>query len=194
MNATLRSLEVKFAEAVHDLDSAKTQARLPRRWSIQQIMEHLILSYSATEAILTSRIGKGRPTQARPSLAQSCGRIYVIRLGFFPRGVSAPVEVTPPNDSPPLPGEHLASMASEHLVRMDALLDRTSKLFGDRKKSVSHLVLGPLSPPQWRKFHLVHGLHHIKQIQAIRKRSGPGVADGGDDAIPQGHSADPLRR
>lgn len=177
MNATLQSLEKKLAEAVGGLDSARMQARLPRKWSIQQVVEHLILSYSATEAVLTSRISKGRPTQARRSLAQHCGQIYVIRLGYFPRGVSAPDEVTPSDDSPPLPGEQLASIAAEHLVRMDALLDRTSDLFGDRERSVSHVILGPLSPPQWRKFHLVHGLHHIKQIQATRKRSSLSAPD-----------------
>ncbi len=30
-------------------------------------------------------------------------------------------------------------------------------------------VLGPLNIDQWRKFHLVHGEHHLKQIAAIRK-------------------------
>jgi hypothetical protein len=29
-------------------------------------------------------------------------------------------------------------------------------------------VLGPLSMQQWRKFHLIHGRHHLKQIARIR--------------------------
>jgi hypothetical protein len=30
------------------------------------------------------------------------------------------------------------------------------------------MILGPLTIRQWRKFHLIHGRHHIKQIRAIR--------------------------
>jgi hypothetical protein len=29
-------------------------------------------------------------------------------------------------------------------------------------------VLGPLTGAQWRKFHLVHGLHHQKQLLRLR--------------------------
>jgi hypothetical protein len=29
-------------------------------------------------------------------------------------------------------------------------------------------VLGPFSIEQWRKFHLVHGRHHVKQIRQRR--------------------------
>lgn len=172
MNQDLQTLEDRLRNAVHDLDTSGMQARPPKKWSIQQIVEHLVLTYSATEAVLRSRISKERPTQARPSVAQRCGQIYVVRLGFFPHGVSAPVEVTPPTDLKPLTGEQLMAVVAEHLQRMDALLERASELFGERKRSVSHIILGPLSPAQWRRFHLVHGLHHLVQIQAIRKSNG----------------------
>ena len=36
--------------------------------------------------------------------------------------------------------------------------------------------LGPLSIDQWRKFHLVHGLHHVKQIRRLRSEFGNGSA------------------
>jgi hypothetical protein len=33
-------------------------------------------------------------------------------------------------------------------------------------------VLGPLSAQQWRRFHQVHGQHHLRQIHAIRAEHG----------------------
>jgi hypothetical protein len=30
-------------------------------------------------------------------------------------------------------------------------------------------VLGPLSVDQWRRFQLIHGEHHLRQIISIRK-------------------------
>src|ERR1700729_2143879 len=35
---------------------------------------------------------------------------------------------------------------------------------GPRPRLLDHLIPDPLGPTQWRKFHLVHGLHHVKQI------------------------------
>jgi hypothetical protein len=34
---------------------------------------------------------------------------------------------------------------------------------------LDHPILGPLTGGQWRKFHLVHGLHHVKQIRRLRE-------------------------
>jgi hypothetical protein len=30
------------------------------------------------------------------------------------------------------------------------------------------VILGPLTGAQWRKFHLVHGRHHVKQVLHLR--------------------------
>jgi hypothetical protein len=35
---------------------------------------------------------------------------------------------------------------------------------------LDHPILGPFSIAQWRKFHLVHGLHHVKQIQRLKDK------------------------
>jgi hypothetical protein len=54
------------------------------------------------------------------------------------------------------------------LLAMDEGLTRAEEMFG-RQRFASHTVLGPLSAEQWTKFHLVHGKHHVKQIQGIRR-------------------------
>jgi hypothetical protein len=35
---------------------------------------------------------------------------------------------------------------------------------------LDHPLLGPFSIWQWRKFHLVHGLHHGKQIRNLARQ------------------------
>ena len=166
MDPITTQLKIKLTESISALDKYATQARRPSKWSIQQIVEHLILTYCATEEVLTTRLAKGRPTSATPSLFQQCAQVLILRAGYFPSGRPAPDAVIPKADSRPLSGNRLAGQAEDHLVRMDALLDEAVKMFGPRDQSVSHVVLGPLSPAQWRRFHLVHGLHHIRQIKA----------------------------
>lgn len=194
MNAILQRLHKNLADTIGELDPAEMQTRVADRWSIQQIVEHLILTYSATETVLVNRLTKGRATGARPTMAQRLGQIYVMQLGFFPSGRSAPAQVTPSSDLPSLSGTQLVGRAADHLQQMDLLLDRTSDLFGEQKKSVSHIVLGPLSPQQWRKFHLVHGLHHVRQVQKIKTSGDLRRSQSDQKPTPPGQSAGPLHQ
>lgn len=170
MDETFKTLAARLTRSISDLDSNETQARSPRTWSIQQIVEHLMLTYSSTEALIADRIAKGRPTQASLSLLQRCGQVYVIRLGLFPGGVQAPAAVTPSTDPIPLSGEQLAWTTTEQLCTLDAMLGKAASMFGERNRFASHVILGPLTPRQWRLFHLAHGLHHINQIHSLRRR------------------------
>jgi hypothetical protein len=52
---------------------------------------------------------------------------------------------------------------------MDAMIARCEKQQGRSRKLLDHPILGPLTGNQWRKFHLVHGLHHVKQIRRLRQ-------------------------
>jgi hypothetical protein len=93
----------------------------------------------------------------------------VTRIGYFPTGREAPAIVTPQLTTHPLSGEELIQAASEHLTRLDLLCTEAEELFGPTSRCASHAVLGPLNLDQWRKFQLIHGEHHLKQINAIRK-------------------------
>ena len=172
MEANFRQLGSRLGAAVGSLTEVETQARLPGHWSVQQIVEHLTLTYSSTGAIVSARLEKGRPTQATPSFGQRVKRLYVVKMGYFPRGVAAPAAVTP-REGPELTGRQLLERAQEHLVQLDGLLERATSLFGGQTRSVSHMILGPLNPGEWRHFHLVHGLHHIRQIEETRRRALP---------------------
>jgi Protein of unknown function (DUF1569) len=172
MDLTLHRLEREIASCLHGLDAARTQLRPPSRpgkWSIQQIMEHLLLSYSGAEMALNARLVKGRPTQAKPNLMQRMGQYTVVRLGYFPTGRKAPALVMPAETMHPLSGEELAEAVKDHLSRLDVLCVEAEGLFGGDCRCASHMSLGPLSVDQWRRFQLIHGEHHLKQIVAIRR-------------------------
>ena len=172
MNPTLSRLQREIASSLNGLDASQTQLRppsRPQRWSIQQIMEHLLLTYTGNETVLETRIAKRSPTRAKPSLPQRLGQYTVLRLGYFPTGRKAPPLVTPPAVTNPLSGDELTQAAAEHLARLDQRCTEAGKLFGDTERCATHVILGPLSIVQWRKFQIVHGEHHLKQIAAIRK-------------------------
>jgi|SRR5271155_4667328 len=172
MNATLQQLQHEIAFCLRGLDATQTQLRPPSRpnkWSIQQIIEHLLLSYSGTEMALNARLAKGAPTKAKPALLQRFGQYTLIHLGYFPTGRKAPPLVTPVPSAHPLSGEELTQAVAAHLTSVDALCTDAEKLFGATNRCASHMVLGPLSVNQWRRFQLIHGEHHLKQIVAIRK-------------------------
>jgi hypothetical protein len=172
MNSTLHQLQSEIASCLTGLDATQTQLRPPSRpnkWSIQQIVEHLLLTYSSTETAINARLAKGRPTHAKPNLTQRVSRYAVTRCGYFPTGRQAPPMVTPQPNSPPLSGEGLTQSASDHLTHLDQLFSQAETLFGPASQCASHAILGPLNIEQWRRFQLIHGEHHLKQIVAIRK-------------------------
>lgn len=58
---------------------------------------------------------------------------------------------------------------------MDSLCDEAQVTFGNRR-AITHEVLGPINMSQWRKFHLLHSCHHVKQIAEIRREHGIYIA------------------
>jgi len=171
MNATLLQLQREITSELRGLDATQTQLRPlphPDKWSIQQIVEHLLLTYSFTELALNTRLAKRSPTKAKATTKQKIQQYAVFRLGYYPHGRQAPLMVTPGSPSQSLSGDELTQAAVEHLVRLDALCTEAEKLFGNTQ-CANHTVLGPLSVDNWRTFQLLHGRHHLKQITAIRK-------------------------
>jgi len=171
MNAVLETLQREIAASLRSLDAAQTQLCPPQRkdcWSIQQIMEHLFLTYTAAAGVLQGRLDKGSPTKTTPNFRNRAQQYAVFRLGYFPTGRKAPSIVAPPVITHPLSGGELTRAAARDLAKLDAVCSEAERLFGENRCG-THGVLGPLSADQWRMFQLIHGRHHLKQIAAIRK-------------------------
>ena len=172
MNSDLQLLTRELAQSLQGLDRTQIQLRPPNHpdgWSIQQIVEHLLLTYESTEVVLKARLAKGTPTRAKPTILQYVQQYAVMRLGYFPTGRKAPSPVSPRSPSRPLTGEELTHSVAEHLASLEAICHEAEKFFGPSARFANHTVLGPLHVPHWRRFQLVHGRHHIKQILAIRR-------------------------
>jgi hypothetical protein len=57
---------------------------------------------------------------------------------------------------------------AEKISAMDAVIAKAEERFGSQIPLVDHPILGPLRAAQWRKFHWVHGRHHLKQLERLR--------------------------
>jgi len=132
------------------------------KWNSMQILEHLRLSYTATTKGLLRAMEAGQPQHGTLSLAQHLKCFYILRLGRFPAGIEAPQHTVPGQGL----GDDPLRRFNDALVAMDATLADTEKRFGTRTRVLNHPVLGPLTAQAWRRFHQVHGRHHLKQIVA----------------------------
>jgi hypothetical protein len=88
----------------------------------------------------------------------------VVGLGHIPAGLKAPAIVQPKG----LPVEQVQKEIGAKMAAMDAIIAQCEARFGRHAKLLDHPILGPLNATQWRKLHLVHGQHHLKQILRLR--------------------------
>jgi uncharacterized protein DUF1569 len=87
-----------------------------------------------------------------------------VGLGHMP-GRKAPATVQPRG----LPAEQVRNEIWAKLAAMDAIIAQCEARFGREVKLLDHPILGPLTAPQWRELHLVHGRHHEKQLLRLRE-------------------------
>jgi hypothetical protein len=175
MNDELELLREEVELALGGLDSSQTQLRpigAQHKWSIQQIVGHLLRTYAATEKAMDARIVKGLPTKAKVTPMQWAAQCIVLRVGYFPSGRIAPEAVRAPVGEEAAPAGILLTQIELALSAMNKKLAAAEAMFGSRSRAVNHMALGPLNVCQWSRFHLAHGRHHIKQILAIRKQHG----------------------
>jgi hypothetical protein len=161
----LKRLQQEIASAVAGLSAEQLSGHPPGKWSAAEVLEHLYLTYTGTIKGFERVAEGGRPLATTSTWAQR-GRILVV-LGFshLPAGRESPPVARPRG----VPLEKVLSEIGPKIVEMDDIIQRCAENLGMRTKLLDHPILGPLTAAQWRKFHLVHGLHHVKQI---RRRGG----------------------
>ena len=67
---------------------------------------------------------------------------------------------------PAMGGQQLGDLLRREIDAMDKLFDACRRKFGMERVAV-HPFLGPLRVDQWRRFHVVHGLHHLTQLRSV---------------------------
>jgi len=135
---------------------------VPGRWSIGQILEHLILGFEANATALEKAVATGATRAKAPTLLQRLSRLVVINFGYFPRA-EAPASVQPRGS---VDVERIRETIDAALVRLDATLDRAAERFGERTPLLRHPYFAALTVRQWRVFHRRHTVHHLRQVRA----------------------------
>lgn len=146
-----------------DEDACAQRRASVSRWSVQQQLEHLLLTDRVILAWLHA-VAKGMI--ASDGLGGPTWRGHVvIGIGFIPRGKGRAPDVTRP-DGMELPT--IRSGFGEVQDQVKALADLLPTLAAD-SCTRRHPALGYFTPPRWLRFAQVHHRHHGKIIRDILK-------------------------
>ena len=139
----------------------------PGKWTGAQILEHLSLAYGSTGRLLERCLQSGKPSATAPTFSKRIAAGFVLALGRLPSGREAP-SFTRPRGLPP---DAALTAFHQNLQAMDETIARCETRFGAHLKIADHPFLGPLTLPQWRKFHWIHTRHHARQLRRLRKEA-----------------------
>ena len=166
MDPRLATLQRELAASIAGLSAEHMARSFAGKWCTAEILEHLYLTYTGTVKGFSRLLGDGKPLASKGTWKQRGRSLVVVGLGYMPSGRKSPALGLPRG----IPPEKVTAEIMSTIIQMDELMTRCAGKFGTNVKVLDHPVLGPLSINQWRKFHLVHGLHHIRQIRRLREK------------------------
>jgi hypothetical protein len=171
MDSLLKELKEALDSAVEGMSNEQMKWHPAGKWSAAEVLEHLYLTYTGTIKGFARTLDAGKPLVARASMRLRCRTLVVFGFNYLPGGRKAPNTTVPRG----LPAEQVRAELALKIAAMDEIIARCEARFGSAKL-LDHPILGPLTGPQWRKFHLIHGRHHVKQIERLRERARDGEA------------------
>jgi hypothetical protein len=164
MDPSLDKLKRALESAVEGMSSDQWTWHLPGKWCAAELLEHLYLTYTGTIRGFEQVMAAGKPLGSRPSVRDRVKTLVVLGFGHMPGGVKAPAVTVPKG----LPAGQVRDEFGAKIVDMDAIITLCEARFGGRVHVLDHPILGPLTAPQWRKLHVVHGRHHHKHLLQLR--------------------------
>jgi hypothetical protein len=165
MDSRLEMLKEAVESAVEGMSSGQLSWHPTGKWCAAEVLEHLYLTYTGTIKGFEKVMQAGTPLATRASVRQRCRALVVLGLGHLPSGREAPTNTRPRG----LPAETVRNEIGAKIVAMDAIIAQCEERFGRSTPLLDHPILGPLTAGQWRKFHLMHGRHHEKQLLRLRE-------------------------
>jgi Protein of unknown function (DUF1569) len=163
MHRHLDKLQRALISAVGGMTPEQLRGHVPGKWSAAEVLEHLYLTYTGTIKGF-ERVAAGQHFPSKPTWRHRTRRFVVLTLSHIPAGREAPANTRPRGLAP----EKIAAEIGVKIAEMDEVIARCERNLGTGRL-LDHPILGPLRAEQWRKFHLVHGLHHVKQIRRLRE-------------------------
>jgi hypothetical protein len=164
MDSYLERLQQAIATAISDISSEQLTRKPAGKWSVAEVLEHLYLTYTGTQRAFERCLKAGKPLAGTPTFKQRVSATAVTEFGYFPKGRKSPDPVTPKGMS----AEEVVAVIGPQIAAMDRAIAQCEERYGSRIKVLDHPVLGPLTTRQWRRFHLIHGRHHVKQISKMK--------------------------
>ena len=169
MDTYLQRLQEAIASATNGMTAIDLTRHAEGKWSASEVLEHLYLSYHGTVRGLERCLREGRPLASAITASQWIAALAVTGFGYLPKGRKAPERTVPRG----MPAEQVIPVVDKEIRDMDDALAKCEGKFGKNSRLLDHPVLGPLTAKQWRKFHWLHGRHHVRQIIELRRTLGP---------------------
>jgi hypothetical protein len=164
----LQKLRREIESAVAGLSVEQLSWHEPEKWCAAEILEHLYLTYTGTTKGFGRVLAGDKPLASQASWKNRAQAMIVLGFEYLPEGRKSPAHASPRG----IAAEKVKAEIVTSIGEMDEVMDRCAAKFGARVKVLNHPFLGPFSVNQWRKFHLVHGRHHVKQIWRLREKLG----------------------
>jgi hypothetical protein len=159
----------RLQDAIRKATDGMTAEQLCRhpegKWCTAEILEHLYLTYTGTIKGFERCVDCGQPMARTPELMDHLRKFVVIGLNHLPEGRKAPKNTVPKGMSMVQVRAEICSM----IEKMDVMIAEAEKKYGQQTLLLDHPIIGPLRGQEWRKFHWVHGKHHMKQIRRLKK-------------------------
>jgi hypothetical protein len=165
MNTKLAQLQAAISNATQGMSTDDLTRHPEGKWSSAEILEHLNLTYTGTLKNLDRSLGAGKPLASSDRRSKRLQRFVVTGIGYLPSGRKAPERAQPRGT----PAGQVAAEVLQNISRMDEVIGECEARFGNRTAIADHPILGPLTASEWRKFHLVHGKHHARQIMRLKQ-------------------------
>jgi hypothetical protein len=165
MDGYLQRLQAAITSATRGLSAEELTWHPEGKWSAAEVLEHLYRSYTGTVKGFQRCLESGRPLGSAPTFKQRVVRSVVVGAGYMPGGRQAPDNTRPRG----MPAEQVVAEIGPQIAAMEAVIAECEARYGSHAHVLDHPILGPLTARQWRKFHWVHGNHHVKQIRRLRR-------------------------
>jgi len=162
MHATTKQIRDAISSSTDRLSEDQMRLHPEGKWDSAAILEHLALTYGTTARVMQKCLREGKPLATSATLWHRAARVLVLRLSYIPTGRKAPARVVPTGMS----GKEARELIFVNLEKMEEALAECEQRFGSKIKIADHPVLGPIPLAGWRKFHVLHTRHHMKQIDA----------------------------
>jgi hypothetical protein len=165
VDSLLKRLQDEIAAAIAEVPPERWRLCAPGKWSAAEVLEHLYLTYTGTSKGFERVAAAGSPLVTPATWRQRGSALVVLGFRHMPSGREAPKMARPRG----LAAEMVRTEIGARISEMDEKIQQSEERFGTKTKLLDHPILGPLTGAEWRRFHLVHGRHHLRQIRRLAK-------------------------